>query len=302
MVFKLKLKKIHIYVKKTQIVLEFVETECYYLYVNTIDLSYDIHPKTRFSMGFVGWIGAEFLEENSVFFSKNKESGYIGVMGMIAQLRAKNPELKIQLIHEMSFRRYGRLLPKDAYQSAIDFLATTDIPKSNNRYIAHDPTFAAAVATTIPASDVFGSVAIQYGYVNGHNTMLQALEYHKSSEINVALTPMIVIVGLAQDIIDNQYDSSQVEIFYVPAMTVIEFHPLVLHFSPCKVLEEGFVCGVLLPFGTNTEFVKAKWNQTAEDQLLFKTNKWLLAHVDNQGLIEQGAFPGLTGVNYKVQY
>lgn len=52
--------------------------------------------------------------------------------------------------------------------------------------------------------DIFyGELQIQMGYCNGHNVMLNALEYHRSSEINVAATDVILLVGLVADITDD---------------------------------------------------------------------------------------------------
>ena len=47
----------------------------------------------------------------------------------------------------------------------------------------------------VSASKSFGEMEIQIGYCNGHNSMLNALEYHKSSEINVAATDAVLLLG-----------------------------------------------------------------------------------------------------------
>ena len=39
----------------------------------------------------------------------------------------------------------------------------------------------------------FGGLPIQIGYCNGHNKLLNAVEYHRNSEINIAMTDMIVM-------------------------------------------------------------------------------------------------------------
>ncbi len=221
---------------------------------------------------------------------------------MISILKNKNSGLEIKEITQESFEKYGRLLPSEFYQKAFEFLRTLKIPVHGNQYIAHDPLFKDYVGDKGTYNDVFGYSPIQFGYVNGKNSKLNALEYHKSSEINICESPLVLMVGHKQDIVNNIYDSSKLEVFYIPAQTVIELNPGVLHFSPCRVTEEGFKCGVILPMKTNVEFVSASAVNSLEDKLLFKTNKWLLAHEENETLIAKGAYPGLKGINYEIKY
>lgn len=57
---------------------------------------------------------------------------------------------------------------------------------------------------------LYGGMPIQIGYCNGHNHLLNAVEYHRDSEINIAVTDMILILGKEQDITeDHTYDSSK---------------------------------------------------------------------------------------------
>ncbi len=85
-----------------------------------------------------------------------------------------------------------------------------------------------------------------------------------------------------KDIVNQTFDSKNVKAFFLPKYTVIELHPKVLHFSPSKTMDSGFKCGIVLPMGTNTAFVKAEKTNTEEDRLLFKTNKWILVHQEHQ--------------------
>ena len=64
----------------------------------------------------------------------------------------------------------------------------------------------------------FGGIPIEIGYCNGHNKKLNAVEYHRSSEINVAVTDLVLLIGSQQDITDDfTYDTSKIEAFLVPA-------------------------------------------------------------------------------------
>ena len=40
----------------------------------------------------------------------------------------------------------------------------------------------------------FGGIPIEIGYCNGHNKKLNAVEYHRSSEINVAVTDLVLLI------------------------------------------------------------------------------------------------------------
>ena len=123
---------------------------------------------------------------------------------------------------------------------------------------------------------------------------MNALEYHRSSEINIAVTDMILLLGARQDIgADSTYDTSQVEAFFVPAGTVAELYATTLHYAPCTAAEGGFRCVVVLPAGTNTDLT-FQTGQEGEERLITAKNKWLVAHEEAK---IAGAFCGLKGRN-----
>ncbi len=111
-----------------------------------------------------------------------------------------------------------------------------------------------------------------------------------------------MLLGLHEDIKNQSYDTKSIKAFYIPEYTVIELHPRVLHFSPCKTMNSGFKCGIVLPMGTNTEFIKLDDVETEEDLYLFKTNKWLLVHKEHQKMIDLGAYVGIIGKNIEIKY
>ena len=137
----------------------------------------------------------------------------------------------------------------------------------------------------------------ELGHCSGHNEALNALEYHRSSEIDIAATDLVLMVGRQQDIDPETltYDTSKVECFFVPAGTAVELYATTLHFAPCGIDGQKFRCGVALPRGTN-EALKNPIAKEGEDRLLFAVNKWLIAHAES-GLDKDGAFIGLKGEN-----
>lgn len=222
---------------------------------------------------------------------------------MIDVLIKKNPNIKVLPVSDLSFSKFGRILDSKYFSSAFEYLNNqTIVPKERNNYVAHDQEFKEYIKSTVPFLNTFGSIDIQYGYVNGNNSFMNALEYHKSSEINIAATDMVLLLGSKSDLKDNQFDSNHLVAYYIPKDTVIEVYPEVLHFSPCKVSDEGFKCGVILPKGTNVEFCIPKVITHELDKLLFKTNKWLIAHKSFGRFIDLGAVVGINGENIEIKY
>lgn len=218
-------------------------------------------------------------------------------------LKSKNESLEILDIASKSFKIYGNVLDSKDFTHYFNYLGDdTSIPERDNIYVAHEKNILNEINKDHILNHIFGNVDIQTGYVNGHNTKLNALEYHKSSEVIVALTPIVLLLGLHQDIKNQTYDSKEIKAFYVPQYSVIELHPRVLHFSPCKTMNSGFKCGIVLPMGTNTEFIKLDEFKSIEDKLLFKTNKWLMVHKEHQKMVDLGAHIGIIGENIEIKF
>jgi hypothetical protein len=39
-----------------------------------------------------------------------------------------------------------------------------------------------------------------------------------------------------------------------------------------------------------------------KNKMLFRKNKWIIAHVENETLINRGVVAGITGTNYEIKY
>lgn len=221
----------------------------------------------------------------------------------IQTLRKLNPSIKFYDITDPLFSSFGSVLDSTAFSSYFDYLEQhTQIPLTMNQYIAHDPSIIQFFNGNRLIDHVYQHEPIQFGYVNGNNSTLNALEFHQCPEINLALTPLVLMLGLTSDIKNGTYDVSHLRAFYIPSKTAVLLHPTTLHFSPCKVSDSGFKCGVILSYGTNMNFISSDEKRVKNDPLLFKTNKWLIAHPENQTLLDLGAFPGLIGENLMIQY
>ena len=204
--------------------------------------------------------------------------------------------MKIQKVTDPAFRKYGQVLEGYDFTGLIKEMKHTPVPED----IIYVPSVEELEALDIMKdlqNKGYGGLPVQIGYCNGHNKKLNAVEYHRNSEINVAVTDLVLLIGHQQDIKqDHTYDTSKIEAFLVPAGTGIEVYATTLHYAPCHVNEGGFQCVVVLPKGTNTDLT-FQTEKTGEDSLMTAKNKWLIAHEDAK---IAGAFNGLKGENITI--
>ncbi len=207
--------------------------------------------------------------------------------------------MEIKSVLGDEFKPYGRVLNKIELGGLLKEMESTPLPE-NVIYVPSDERLEKLDVYRVMSDSIYGQMPVQIGYCNGHNQYLNALEYHRSSEINVAVTDMILLLGRQQDIAENYtYDTAKVEAFLVPAQTAVEIYATTLHYAPCGIEGAGFKCVVVLPKGTNYDLKKtaeADGSQkcVSEDRLLAASNKWLIAHPDS-GI--EGAYFGLIGEN-----
>ncbi|MCI9490044.1 MAG: DUF4867 family protein [Dorea sp.] len=204
--------------------------------------------------------------------------------------------MNVQKVTDKSFGKYGRVLEGYSLSGLLEAMKHTPLP-DEVIYVPSVEELEALPAVQEFKNRAFGGLPIQIGYCNGKNKKLNALEYHRSSEINVAVTDMILLVGMEQDVKeDYTYDTSQIEAFFVPAGTVVEMYATTLHYAPCMTAETGFRAVVVLPAGTNTE-LDFPVGESGEERLIAAKNKWLIAH-EEAGI--EGAFCGLKGENIEL--
>lgn len=205
--------------------------------------------------------------------------------------------MKILSVNDPAFRKYGRIVKGIDFSELVQKLKEdTPLPEG----VAYEPSIAELEALPVAAdiqNKLYGELDIQIGYCNGHNALLNALEYHRSSEINVAATDAVLMLGCQQDITEEfTYDTSLVEAFLIPAGTAVEVYATTLHYAPCNPEQKGFKVGVILPKGTN--YPLAKKHEGLEDALITATNKWLIGHAE--GGLDAGAHIGLVGKNLNI--
>lgn len=210
--------------------------------------------------------------------------------------------MKILPITDPAFRKYGRQITNVDLSELVEALSKQPVPDG----VVYEPGVAALEATSAMeslATAYFGEMPIQIGYCNGHNELLNAVEYHRNSELNIAATDAILILGMQQDIEEGfTYDTAKMEAFLVPAGVGVEIYATTLHYAPCGVNGAGFQVAIVLPKGTNYPLEKSHADLSAaaenEDALLTAVNKWLIGHAE--GGLDAGSHIGLKGKNLNV--
>ena len=197
-------------------------------------------------------------------------------------------------VNDAEFARYGRVLELDTREIEAAAL-TLEMPEKGSVYEASVEVLEKTALYDTLQNEVFGEMKIQIGCCWGHSDSLNALEWHKSSEVNIAAEEMILFLGNVSELEGEKYNSENVRAFLVPKGTAIEVFATTMHFCPCETSGRGFCCIVVLPEGTNLPL-----DGKPADKFLFRKNKWLMSHNDNTGLIERGAAPGLYGKNFRV--
>ena len=206
--------------------------------------------------------------------------------------------MEIKKVTDISFKKYGRIVEGIDLSDIIEAAQkNTPMPADSVVYVPGDEGLEACKSVKLLQDNIYGGMPIQVGYCNGNNNKLNAVEYHRDSEINIACTDAILILGKLYDVADDfSYDTGLMEAFLIPAGTAVEVYATTLHYAPCTAQGEGFRVIVVLPQGTNLPKPEIKM-LTAEDKLMTAANKWLIAH--REAHIE-GAFEGLTGENLTI--
>lgn len=206
--------------------------------------------------------------------------------------------MKILPVDSPEFQAYGRIVDNVDFQPLLEELKKTPVTER----VAYEPSVENLenTATYEQLKNItYGEMPIQIGFCNGHNSTLNALEYHRDSEINVMATDAILLLGLRSEMeSDFTYDTAKVKAFLVPAGTAVEVYATSLHYAPWGVDGNGFQVAIVLPKGTNYPFKEKKENRVGEDRLMTAVNKWLIGHPEAN--LKPGSFVGLKGENLKL--
>ena len=204
--------------------------------------------------------------------------------------------MEIKKVTDAAFRKYGRVVEGIDFSGLVAKLAETPLPAD----VVYEPSVELLEALPVFGElqkKCYGELPIQIGYCNGNNYKLNAVEYHRSSEINVGGTDAVLLVGWQPDVADDfTYETAKMEAFFLPKGTAVELYATTLHYAPCNASEGGFQVAIVLPKDTNLPLEQA--HEGGEDAHLTARNKWLIGHPE--GGLPEGSPMGLVGENLDI--
>lgn len=198
-------------------------------------------------------------------------------------------------ITDKVFNEYGKVLKGYEFKGLFAVLSKLEIPEDGICYEASVKALEENKEFSKMRDRGFGGMPIQIGYVGGNNKTLNCLEYHKSSEFNLALDDVVLVLGKQTEIKDGVFDTSLCKSFLVPAGCGVELYATTLHYAPMNVSDDGYRVACVLPLGTNGEKPELKTIEK-EDEMCAGSNKWLLVHPEAEEA-KNGMYIGLTGKN-----
>lgn len=207
--------------------------------------------------------------------------------------------MKIYNVTDERFKKYGFVLTGYDYTELFENLKKVPMNDEGIIYVASEPTLEKCAEAKKMEVRGFGAMSVQLGYVSGRARQMNGLEYHKSSEYNIPMNDVILLLGMQQDIVDGKYDSSKCEAFFVPGGTGVELYGTTLHYAPLNVSEDGYRMICVLPRGTNAPKVEFE-EKSIDDKMCLGTNKWFMAHPEAPEA-SNGAYVGITGENIKFE-
>lgn len=209
------------------------------------------------------------------------------------ELCARNPSMKIHQTDNSKFSEYGKVWTgynlDDVFKWAENFL----ISEQENAYQASDPALESIPVIQEIIGDIYGGSPVQAGPCYGHNQVLNGIEHHIGSEVIIAIKPCVLLFGRLRDMVDNTYEGSLAEAFYIEPGQIVQMYETTLHYTPCKA-EDYFFTVCMLPRGTGTPLPGGRRG------ILKSQNKWFIAHPENTPKVMTGDFPGLQGEMKKV--
>ena len=210
--------------------------------------------------------------------------------------------MEILSVFDKRFSAYGQIAEGYDLEEMIRRLETeTPLPEEGTVYVPSLPRLEELPEATALRDRGFGGLDIQIGYCNGRNSRLTCLEYHRTSEIDIAATDMILLLATQPEMENYRLDTERVRAFFVPRGTAVELFATTLHYAPSGAAEgQGFRMGCVLPRGTNEEKSAAE-RRSPEDRLLWGRNKWVIAGAETPEAAE-GAFVGITGAPVALRY
>lgn len=221
----------------------------------------------------------------------------------LERLKALNPSLSFITTEDAAFAAYGRLHTAFEPEALIETALQKFTINDQTNYVASDEALESHTEIlTELQNTVYGGMPTQIGICWGASTKLNALEYHKGSEVCIACTDAVLLLGQYQDLEFGdekqiKYDSQKIVALYIEKGMAVELFAGVLHFAPIQVDEKGFSVIIVLPKGTNESLTQKSALAAPENKLLLAVNKWLISHPE-----ASEGYNGIYGENILVKH
>ena len=187
--------------------------------------------------------------------------------------------MEIKKVTDASFRKYGRVLTGIDFTELLAKMQETPCPAD----VIYEPSVAELEALPVYKelqTVSYGELPIQVGYCNGNNYKLNAVEYHRSSELDIAASDAVLLLGWQPDVTDDiTSDPAKIEACLRPKGPGVELY------APTLQKDTN------LPLGEKHE--------GGEDGHLTAKNKWLIGHPE--GGLPEGSPLGLIGENISLK-
>lgn len=200
----------------------------------------------------------------------------------------------IKTMKDNIFKEYAKVINIDV-EDLLEAMKNDDIESNYTNYIPSDTTLENHQKVQEISKIVYSEEEFIAGKCFGRSHDILGLEYHNSSEVLLALTDFIYVVGHRWDMEGNYYDSKNLEAFLIPKGTVIEVYSTTLHYNLLNANDTPYYAICILPKGTGDPL------KYGRNGILKKRNKWFIAHASNIAKIQDGDFAGLTGEVFRLE-
>jgi hypothetical protein len=215
----------------------------------------------------------------------------------VNKIQENNPHVHIFSCEDPRFRLFGKIIKNIDFTDAIEYAKKNCKPGDEVSYKGSIDDLEKLDIKKDIENNFYGEMPCQIGWCIGKNNKMNAMEWHRGSELIMAVTDLMLILGKIYDIADNTYNSTLAEACFVPAGTALELYSTTMHFAPINVTAEGFISLITLPKETNTPLKE----KTSKDPCLFQKNKWIIAHKSSKPAAN-GAHMGIIGDNVSLNF
>lgn len=219
-------------------------------------------------------------------------------MSNLIEFQKNNPTYKIIPVSDPSFAQYGAVYSSYDLDSIGKIMETIPNP-SGTKYIENIPELTKDQTIQSIARDLFAGMPVSVGATIGHSIEFTAFEYHQSSEVNIMMDDVIMVLAKRQ--ILEQFGTidpnTEAKMFYVPKNTVIELYNDTLHYTPLEVYKTGYKVIVMVVSGTNDKLPEGF--HTSNPRVV-KKGKFQVVHPTRQDKIDLGYQVALEGNVIKV--